>query len=333
MNEFKDIVKKGWHPEKEGTTLRGQVSSLVRGKDNTPSTRQQHASRPLSDLADPSSFAPPPRRAVHAPASPPVRGPPPPRRVQPAPSTYHDPRAARNQAYTNEAARQQGNAPEGGEDAPPPPPYVASPTSPPNLPPRRASVPAGEKKDAGQGGGGGYLDGCLNPGASSRLGAAGVSVPGLGIGSGSGSGSRLHTTTTTPAQTEGTTWAQKQSALKTAASFHKDPSSVSMTDARSAASTANNFRQRHGEQVKSGWERVNGLNQKYGVSDKVGAFVNKHQPAAGESSAAAAAGKKAPPPPPPPPKKKPSLGGFGASSSGGDRDGPPAIPSATRPSF
>ncbi|RDA92616.1 hypothetical protein CP533_0954 [Ophiocordyceps camponoti-saundersi (nom. inval.)] len=332
MNEFKDIVKKGWHPEKDGTTLKGQVTNLVRGKEPPPSNRQQHASRPLSDLTDPSTFAPPPRRAAAAPSSPAIRSPPPPRRVQPAPSTLYDPRAARNQSFASSSsatARDDGSPP-------PPPPYSAvsnPPAPPPRLPPRKSTSGGAEG-----GSNPGYLQGCLNQGATSRLGAAGISVPGLGIGSASGSqpaaSSPSPSSSSTPAASEGTTWAQKQAALKTAASFHKDPSSVNMADARSAASTANNFRQRHGEQVKAGWERASGLNQKYGVTNKLGAFVDKHQSSA--DSSAAAASKK---PPPPPPKKKPSLGSFGASDSGGQGGGggdggdAPPIPSSTRPKF
>ncbi len=139
----------------------------------------------------------------------------------------------------------------------------------------------------------------------SRLGAAGVSVPGLGIGksnTGSSTGSsqqqqqggnhmnelqnrfaRLNTSTTPPQEQAqaaapgqgGTTWAQKQAALKTASQFHKDPSQVSFSDAKAAAGTANNFRQRHGEQVAAGYGKAQGWNQKYGVADKVGGFASK----------------------------------------------------------
>ncbi|RDA87264.1 hypothetical protein CP532_1347 [Ophiocordyceps camponoti-leonardi (nom. inval.)] len=342
MNEFKDIVKKGWHPEKDGTTLKGQVTNLVRGKETPPSNRQQHASRPLSDLTDPSSFAPPPRRAAAAPASPAIRAPLPPRRVQPAPSTLYDPRAARNQSFasSSSAASTSATARDDDSSPPPPPPYSAvsnAPAPPPRLPPRNSP-------SVGSTGGGSnpnYLEGCLNQGATSRLGAAGISVPGLGIGSATSpqpAPSSSPSSSSTPATTSnegGTTWSQKQAALKTAASFHKDPSTVSMADARSAASTANNFRQRHGEQVKAGWDRASGLNQKYGVTDKLGAFADKHH-LSGDSSSAAAAGSKKPPPPPPP-KKKSSLGSFSASESGGGQGGgsssPPPIPSSTRPKY
>lgn len=101
--------------------------------------------------------------------------------------------------------------------------------------------------------------------------------------------------------TGGTTWAQKQAALKTAGDFRKDPSSVSLSDARTAASTANNFRERHGEQVASGWKAANNLNQKYGVADKVKSYSSSEtvaQASSPTSSGFGSAGKKAPPPPP-----------------------------------
>lgn len=106
----------------------------------------------------------------------------------------------------------------------------------------------------------------------------------------------------------------------------------------------NNFRQRHGEQVATGLQSANNLNQKYGVADKVGGFAaHAHAQGGGEQQQTPsssglggmvtgfAAKKK---PPPPPPKKKPGLGvppqQTGVSSVG---DAPPPIPTATRPQF
>jgi len=151
----------------------------------------------------------------------------------------------------------------------------------------------------------------LNQGSLSRLGVAGVSVPGLGIGgkqvlsppprttqtevettsplpsksSMPNSGpnlnvlqsrfSRMSTSSSnSEAPSQGTTFAQKQAALRTASAFRNDPSSVSLSDARNAASTANNFRERHGDQVASGWKSANSLNQKYGIADKVGKYTS-----------------------------------------------------------
>ncbi len=196
-----------------------------------------------------------------------------------------------------------------------------------------------------------------------RLGAAGVSVPGFGIGRNTSPGnaapsqpppaqtqqqsghlgelqnrfSKLKTSGQGQAQQEqpegqsqGTTWAQKQAAMKTASQFQKDPSSVSLSDAKSAATTANNFRQRHGEQVASGMKTASSINQKYGVADKVGAFSQRVQGQEAQQAPqqTGIAGKKKPPPPPP--KKKPELSAMQPAQ--GD-DAPPPVPMSTRPDF
>ncbi|KAH7144602.1 hypothetical protein B0J13DRAFT_47783 [Dactylonectria estremocensis] len=265
----------------------------------------------------------------------------------------------------------------------PPPSYQAAttgskpppPSLPPRLPPRSNSGSSTASAPPAVGPastGGGYL----NQGALSRLGAAGVSVPGFGIGRSSSPAnqsnqsppqpprpgatpavpshmnevqnrfSRLGTSSTPPATTtpppppnEGTTWAQKQAAMKTASAFHKDPSSVSFSDAKAAAGTANNFRQRHGEQVASGFKTANGLNQKYGLADKVGSYTGSHhEQSQGQGAAAPSplvpglAGKKKPPPPPPP-KKRAGLGHAPAASSAVAGDAPPPVPMSTRPQF
>ncbi|KAH7140598.1 hypothetical protein EDB81DRAFT_798299 [Dactylonectria macrodidyma] len=265
----------------------------------------------------------------------------------------------------------------------PPPSYQAAmtgskppPSLPPRLPPRTNSAsstasapPAVSPAPTG----GGYL----NQGALSRLGAAGVSVPGLGIGRSSPAApsnpsnpsppqpprpgaappapshmnelqnrfSRLGASSTPPAATtppppsEGTTWAQKQAAMKTASAFHKDPSSVSFSDAKAAAGTANNFRQRHGEQVASGVKAANGLNQKYGLADKVGSYTGSHtaqnqgQGAVAPSPPVSGLAGKKKPPPPPPPKKRAGLGHAPAASNAVADDAPPPVPMATRPQF
>jgi hypothetical protein len=130
---------------------------------------------------------------------------------------------------------------------------------------------------------------------------------------------------------EGTSWSQKQAALKTASALRTDPSSVSIADAKNAAVTANNFRERHGEQVATGLRTAGGLNQKYGVLDKVnrtfpsaGSSIASNTPAnEGQQSlpsvASAVASKK---PPPPPPKKKE------LTASSGDA---PPIPLGSKP--
>jgi hypothetical protein len=216
--------------------------------------------------------------------------------------------------------------------------------------------------------------GILNQGALNRLGAAGVSVPGFGIGGnkpkaplpppGISSSAKSPAPTASPvnsaqlgelqsrfsrlssstspkpeAPSEGTTFAQKQAALKTASSFRNDPSSVSLSDAKAAASTANSFRERHGEQVKSGWQSANRLNTKYGIADKVGAYggaPNTQDPESttphiamrddtnGAPPAVGALGKKKPPPPP---VKRADLAGTGVSKG----PVPPPLPLSSKP--
>ncbi|KAI0598520.1 hypothetical protein F4775DRAFT_592241 [Biscogniauxia sp. FL1348] len=134
-----------------------------------------------------------------------------------------------------------------------------------------------------------------------------------------------------PGPNQGTTWAQKQAALKTAADFHRDPTSVSLSDARAAASTANNFRQRHGDQVVAGARAAHSLNERYGVTDKMTAASANHGgggphaggPQGSFSQVSGLLAKKKKPPFPPPNK---------ISDTGAEAVVPP-VPLATRPRF
>lgn len=252
--------------------------------------------------------------------------------------------------------RQNSNPTEFSEPAPPPytPAGAISPASP----------PTGRQQP-----GGSYL----NKGSLNRLGQAGVSVPGLDIGRTASPSDTQSTGTISPPprqsaappsgqlselqarfnrmpgrvssptaqspqgagmESRGTTWQQKQAALTTANKFHQDPSSVSLSDAKEAGGTLNNFRQRHGEQVAQGWQQAEGLEQKHGIAGRVGAFAESQQqpqqalstgstiqPAAPSSMVA---GKKAPPPPP---KKKAAL----SSAPVDDADAPPPIPLSSKP--
>lgn len=151
----------------------------------------------------------------------------------------------------------------------------------------------------------------FNVGALNRLTKAGVSVPAFGIGSkpqntsaepqspnpwASQSSNTATTrtsppppqntsigglqsrfgklsTTSPPPSNQGTTMQQKQDALRTASAFHKDPSSVSLSDAKVTASTANNFRERHGDQVAAGGRWAGAMNKKYDVAGKVNGYT------------------------------------------------------------
>ncbi|KAH6850371.1 hypothetical protein B0I37DRAFT_371486 [Chaetomium sp. MPI-CAGE-AT-0009] len=298
MSQYKDILKKGW-PEKDGTGLRGQMKSLVgRGEDTR---RNDHVATPITSLrtaAEPTPNEPP--------------APPKPWRLDTTGlSTSHlPPPPGRTDGANN-------------RPAPPPPPTSAGrapPSLPPRLPPRSStsspatpspSSPALPARQPAPGPEQGYL----NQSAVSRLGAAGISVPGFGITPTSSSSTTTappppRTTTPTPTHSHmnelqsrfsqlktsipfskgaaaqptsmgstgdsgGTTLAQKQAAVRTAAAFRADPSSVSLSDARAAASTAENFRQRHGEQVAGGLRAAAGLQQRFagGVGMGVGVRV------------------------------------------------------------
>jgi len=238
----------------------------------------------------------------------------------------------------------------------PGPPGKPKPKLPPRLPPRDPSIetpttPPPTYDDAVHS----SAEPLLNQGAIDRLGRAGVSVPGLGIertspphlpprsnttsaGRGESSSSPQQSqlselqnrfahmrTGSSESSSGGTTWAQKRAALETATNFKKDPSSVSASDLRDAASTANNFRERHGEQVAAGWKAANNLNQKYGIMDRVkSSSPNETSPEPPDSPASPeqAAHKKRPPPPPPPPKKH---------EWNGKTSEPPPIPLSSKP--
>jgi hypothetical protein len=345
---------------------------------STTARNPDHVPRPLSTLKDPAAFGPPPKRAA-VPDTSGWGRPLAPSEIQteqkaeavedekeeaaPRPyradttglATDHLPKPpARRQ--TTDAASAKASA-----DAP------LRPNLPPRLPPRQNSNPAAapayditarpaiKQTEAAS----------LNQGALGRLGQAGISVPGFNIGSANAArGSPTHSASpasggqsaqlnelqsrfsklsTAPAKTDspggGTTLAQKQAALRTAQSLRNDPSSVSLADARSAASTANNFRERHGEQVGQGWKVADGLNKKYGVVDRANAYAGNQPSAAAapelppnrpdahaESPSSSTtpeipstAVKKKPPPPPP---KRRELGGGAL---------PPPLPLASKP--
>lgn len=248
--------------------------------------------------------------------------------------------------------------------SPPVPPSRPKPSLPPRLPPRQnsnpdvnAPLPPPTYNEATQQGT--PSQGILNQGALNRLGQAGISVPGFGIGRtasppvpprqksvsdaptpppvSSGQGSQMNelqnrfaqmSTTTPPAAAPatGTSWADKQAALRTASKLREDPSKVNATDLRGAAATAHNFQQRHGDQVASGWKAATGLNSQYNIAGKVNSFASSSAtspaPQPPTQVGLGELGKKAAPPPPP--KKKELAGGPG---------NPPPIPLSSKPKF
>jgi hypothetical protein len=372
-SRFTDTLKRGWHPEKEGTTFKGQMvgahehrpyrqirrltcqprkallvearkygATIVCDVQIVCSRRMQddnrnadRVARPISSLRDPASFGPPPKHiAAGGSMATPVPT------TRPAQDSTITPASPSRAPYRPATVTDQQEVPE--EEAPkppqpyrvdttglstshlPPPPLrrdgadgrspppaaaaarLAPPSLPPRLPPRglqgSSSIGAATSSpDARQ------RSDYLNEGAANRLGAAGISVPGLGINkpapsatpaspstasrsaafvngsqlnelqsrfaclgsSGSAAGPNARET-----PSEGTTFAQKQAALQTASNFRKDPGSVSVSDARAAASTINNFRQRHGDQIAAGSRQASALNDKYGIVGRAGGQVD-----------------------------------------------------------
>ncbi|KAI9754799.1 MAG: hypothetical protein M4579_004524 [Chaenotheca gracillima] len=398
-------LKGGWQSRPTG--LRdikrvNQVAGLVgKGKESAPDPRD-HQSAPLSSLRDPSSFAPPPRHVAQHGAAAGSSALTTDRSGLGAPL----PEDAIQAQQEAEAVEQRRAI----EPAPPPVPYranttglstdslpkppvrrpgqeaISSPTSSPmgqkkpSLPPRLPSRPSASNSPppaspppsynqvtTDKGSGASWQP---NQSAVSRLGRAGVSVPGLNIGSNAepasapsrapqpsanGDNSQLNElqsrfskmsspSTGSASPSQGTSFAQKQAALKTASSFRNNPSSVSLSDARDAASTANNFRQRHGTEVSQGVKTANSFNQRFGVADRMNKMGNSAGASSPEAPPATPATPASPGPPaspqlssvaskkprpPPPPKKK--FSSTPVDTSAPSSAAPPPIPLASKP--
>ncbi|KAI2464986.1 hypothetical protein F4781DRAFT_435874 [Annulohypoxylon bovei var. microspora] len=381
MTDWKGIVKNGWHPEKEGTSLKDQMKGLIgRGENSSSPTSSSHSAMPISSLRDPSSFGPPPKH-VGSGAQNPASATPPQhqshvRQMSGVQQSEESPIEAKPYQMNTTGLSTSHLPPPPGRIGSPerrdfalPPPISAKPKGPPSLPPRlppRSGNTSPVQRQSPVSTGNSQSPGYLNQGAISRLSAAGISVPGLGIGkapppppnrspntspsggssptktssgrmselqnrfSRFGSSSPKQEPTSAPAPTvpssKGTTWTEKRSAMKTAASFRKDPASVSFADMKAAAGTAHNFQQRHGDQVASGMKTANGLGQRFGIFEK-----NSGQGSSGSGSSmgqiSVIAGKK---PPPRPPTKKPQYSTADIETSA---PAPPPIPIGTRPRF
>ena len=371
---------------------------MGKGRGPGGDSASEHVSRPLTTLKDPALFGPPPRNVnYHGGAALPNEITPQ-REGLGAPLSKTEVAAAEQQVYAPSLQEEEEAKPAGPplpyradrtglktDHLPPPPvhraiveqptsqtvgttqvPPKARPSVPPRLPSRKessdfvSSPPAAQQPPtydaavkqtpAAEGG--------LNQNAVSRLGKAGISVPGFGIGESnpwkterSSAKTSAPTTTATPTPqlnelqsrfarmssaspkpetvpAEGTTIEQKQAAFKTAQDLHKDPSSVTLADAQGAASTVNNFRQRHQEQISASAQKANTWNKKFNVTGRVNNFLEKQTSPVAEQPPAVPSGSPAVSeltnrkPPPPPPPKKPA--GFQA---------PPPVPIGTKPNF
>jgi len=170
----------------------------------------------------------------------------------------------------------------------------------------------------------------------------------------------------TQQQAQSTTWAEKQSAMRTAQSAYKDPSSVTVQDAASAARTANTFRDRHKDTIDAAGAKASGWNKKYNVAGRLGSFLEKansptaenppsvsngnngvpahQQPALGnvqthpiqppsQTPELTASISRKPPPPPPPKKPANMHGSVGSGATGAGVAAPPPVPLGTRPTY
>ncbi|ERF69060.1 hypothetical protein EPUS_01016 [Endocarpon pusillum Z07020] len=267
-------------------------------------------------------------------------------------------------------------------------PATQKPSLPPRLPPRSncsgltssvANISPPPTYDSAVNEPKPAVNSYINQEAASGLGKAGISVPGLGIDQNqrtipaeenhsasspppqfnelSSRFSRLNRTSTTPqpssspsSPAQGTTLAQKQSAIQTAQSFHKDPTSISATDAQTAANTANNFRERHQEHIAAGAQKAKSLNKKYNITGRMNSFLEQQsapaqqQPQQQQPQPAPQAAAQVPSsipttpdltnrkaPPPPPPKKPNTMHGQLMGVGGGQA--PPPVPLGTKPSL
>lgn len=166
-----------------------------------------------------------------------------------------------------------------------------------------------------------------------------------------------------PAPNKGATSEQKQATLLTAADLYNGPSPVRMSDALCPASTFDNVRRRHGNEVRSGVRHANKLGNMYSITGYTGTPPSPaDEPESGHIQERVArqlehsqalvtypVARKTSPPvreflekkkPPPPPPKRMHLAGSGTKQPGvTTRDGgkindqPPPVPMATKPNL
>ncbi|WEW54625.1 hypothetical protein PRK78_000045 [Emydomyces testavorans] len=339
-------------------------------RTNTASGVSYTSSVPLhhqAETAEPARPAPPPvpyradttgRSANHLPT-------PPMRHDSPPGTNAHDYRSTEAKSKPSLPPRLPPRCPSNTSPSPPPPPYEAT---------QRGS------------------ESYLNQGAMSRLANAGVSAPALGIqrlGSHNSHSQRSSQTSTsinptnelqsrfaqlktsssspissnpnsTPSPLQGVTPQQLHTAATAATHVASQPAfqqavvnSTSSTDPRpSLPGRTSSFRERHDEQIQSVKGKLNGLNQKYGITKRINSFIEDQkspanpdappppgQPATHQSAPnhpysspntsrpdLDALNRRKPPPPPPPPKKL-SMHSKPVNQS----PSPPPLPLNTKP--
>ncbi|TPX19189.1 hypothetical protein DIZ76_016975 [Coccidioides immitis] len=332
----RDGGRESWRGDFKG--INQVAGWVGKGKDPNASQRTEHVARPLSSLKDPSSFAPPPKRsntgngASYTPPPVPSR-----RQAEQETSMKPAPPPVPHRASTTGLSTNRFPTPpvrQGGDGTA----TKSKPYLPPRLPPREAlpttaSSPPPPPYEAVQR----ATEPYLSQGATSRLAKAGVSVPELGIqrqGNNTSSSqspnyastainatnelqsrfSRLNTSSSspvssTPAAThspvQGVTPQQFQTAATAASHIASQPavqqtirSNVSPGLHPAPPGRTNSFRDRHEDQIQSVKGKLNGLNQKYGITKRINDFIEDQK---------SPAYPDAPPPPPGHPSSQPAI--------------------------
>ncbi|RHZ61480.1 hypothetical protein CDV55_101937 [Aspergillus turcosus] len=309
---------------------------MGKGKDKD-SEQEQHVSRPLSSLKDPSAFGPPPKHiAVHGPGAVPNQTTPDRRGLGVPLSQEEIQHAQARQQEQIRAEEEEAQRPAGpplpyranttglNTDNLPPPPArrmhspassVSSassrpvPSVPPRIPPRLNSTPQShpETPPPAYSPSEPASEGLLNQGAVSRLSNAGVSVPAFGIGDNRSSSS--NTTGGAVGQASVNELQARFSQMRTSSS--QSPSQAPSPSVRgstthpesSAVSTVNNFRERHNDKIQAGKERVQDFNDKYKISQRFNNFVDEKRSA---NTSISSKQFRPPPTPPHPNRNQPS---------------------------
>ncbi|KAL4956026.1 hypothetical protein BDW69DRAFT_159521 [Aspergillus filifer] len=325
MSGFKGIMKDGWHPKgrdgkKESwrNDFKGvnQVAGWMgKGKDSRDEERENHVSRPLESLKDPSSFGPPPKHIKYHGAAALPNETTPDRSGWGAPLSQPqiNHQYQQKQQQEEEERRQAEEAEEAAKRPPvpyranrtgletshlPPPPvrrigtgtesrppassHRPQPSAPPRVPPRvpprtntstpasqtpspppaySPSPPAGEQPQ----------DEYINQAAVSRLGQAGVSVPGLGIGNRPSNPTSPSTGyNQTPVNELQSRFAQmRTNSTSTSPAQQPQSPATSGSSVAKAKSAYSDFRAKHSDSIDSGRQKLNGLNQKYGITERI----------------------------------------------------------------
>ncbi|KAF2148439.1 hypothetical protein K461DRAFT_324775 [Myriangium duriaei CBS 260.36] len=185
-----------------------------------------------------------------------------------------------------------------------------------------------------------------NAASTSRLASAGVNVPGFGIGRSTPSQNQAQTQTqvselqsrfaglrtTSPASPSSQnpssplSLSKASSAFSTAQQARADPSSVSFSQARDAATTAHQVNKQYGAQIGAGLKAANGLAAQSQARGETSAGAS----ASGFAGLAGAAAKKKAPAPPPPPKSAAAAASAAGGSAGA---APPPVPMGSKPRF